>query len=285
MRTTFGTLVLPSYAVFVANLTPPTVLLFGQFDPSGTDGLPADAITCAQLGCHAASVLTAVTVQDTAEIEDLDTPLPEQIDDQARCLLEDMPVQAMKVGAVHTEEAASAIAQIAVDYSQVPLVLHLGHRSMTPRDAADQEDADDLLDAIFELLLPQADVVVVEYPRLARWVAEGLLDASGTHGPLHTLCQLGADWVLGLGSPSRPGHHNNLLIGPDNTTSSWPWQAPPKRLSDTGGVLATALAAFLARGLPIEQAVEHAILHADAALAHAFQPGMGLRVANRLTLA
>jgi len=272
-----------THAVFVAIPTPPTVLLFGQFDPSGADGLPADAITCAQLGCHAVSVLTAVTVQDTATIESLDTPVPEQIDDQARCLLEDMPVQAIKVGAVYTEEAASAIAQIAADYSQVPLVLHLGQRGLTPRDAADQEDADDLLDAIFELLLPQAGIVVVEYERLARWVADGMLDASGTPGPLHALRQLDAGWVLGLGSPSRPGQCNNLLIGPENTTMSWPWQAPPARLSDTGGVLATALTAFLAHGLPIQSAVERAIAHADAALALAFQPGMGLRVANRIT--
>jgi len=267
----------------VSHPTPPTVLLFGQFDPSGADGLPADAITCAQLGCHAASVLTAVTIQDTATIEDLDTPTPEQIDEQARCLLEDMPVQAIKVGAVYTDEAASAIAQIAVDYSHVPLVLHLGHRSMTPRDAADQEDADDLLAATLEILVPQADVIVVEYTRLARWVADGMLDASGTPGPLHALHQFDASWVLGLGNPTRPGHRNNLLIGPENTTFSWPWQAPPARQSDTGGVLASALAAYLAHGLSLQEAVERAIAHADTALAQAFQPGMGLRIANRIT--
>jgi len=272
----------PTSTVFVAIPTPPTVLLFGPFDPSGANGLPADAITCAQLGCHAASVLTAVTIQDTAVLEDLDSPLPEQIDDQARCLLEDMPIQAIKVGAVYTDEAASVIAQVATDYSQVPLVLHLGQRGMTPRDAADQENADDLLASIFEMLLPQANIVVVEHECLARWVADGMLDASGTPSPLHALRQLDADWVLGLGNPARPGHRNNLLIGPENTTFSWPWQAPPSRQSDTGGVLASALTACLAHGLPIQQAVERAIAYADAALAQSFQPGMGLRVANRL---
>lgn len=271
------------FAVSVAIQTPPAVLLFGQFDPSGADGLPADAITCARLGCHAASALTAVTIQDTAEIEDIAPQSPEQIDDQARSLLEDMPVQAIKVGAVYTAEAASAIAQIAADYSQVPLVLHLGHRGIAPRDAADQDDAEDLLAAIFELLLPQADVVVVEHARLAGWIADGTLDASGLPGPLHALRQLGAEWALSLGNPARPGHRNNLLVGPENTTASWPWQTPPERLGDTGGVLAGALAAFLARGLPMAQAVEQAIAHADAALAQSFQPGMGYRVASRIT--
>jgi len=266
----------------VSRSTPPTVLLFGPFDPSGADGLPADAVSCAQLGCHAASVLTAVTVQDTATIEAVETAAPEQIDEQARYLLEDIPVKAIKVGAVYTEEAASAIAQIAVDYSHLPLVLHLGHRGMTPRDAADQEDADDVLAATFELLLPQADVVVVEYERLARWVADGMLDASGTYGPLHALHQFGVDWVLGVGNPARPGQRNYLLVNSENATFSWPWRAPPARQSDTGGALATALAAYLAQDFPFPIAIESAISYADAALAQAFQPGMGLRVANRM---
>jgi len=267
----------------VACLTPPAVLLFGQFDPSGADGLPADAITCAQLGCHAVSVLTAITVQDTTSIEHLETPLPEQIDDQARCLLEDMPIQAIKVGGVYTAEVASVIAQIAVDYSKIPLVLNLGHRGPLPRDAAEMEDADDLLDAMVELLLPLADIVVVEHARLASWVAQGILDISNLPGAAHAMCYLGADWALCLGNPARPGHRTNLLIGPENATASWPWREPPARLGDSGGVLCTALAALLAHGLPMPQAVEQAIAYADAALAQAFQPGMGHRVANRLT--
>jgi len=266
----------------VALATPPLVLLFGPFDPSGADGLPADAVTCAQLGCHAVGALTAVAVQDTAGIEELHPQSPELVDDQARCLLEDMPVQAIKVGALYSAESVSAVAQIAADYSSLPLVLHLGPRGPAPRDAADQEDAEDLLAATFELLLPQADVVVVEHTRLAQWAAEGLIDPGEQPSPLHALLGSGADWALALGNPVRPGHRNNLLVGPDKQTASWPWQAPPERSSDSGGVLSCALAALLARGLAMPQAVEQAIAHADAALAASFQPGMGGRVASRI---
>src|SRR5688572_4959891 len=104
---------------------PPIVLIFGPFDPSGASSLPADAVTCAALGCHPLSTLTAILVQDTAVTEEIHPVAPEQIDDQARCLLEDMNVQAIKVGPLYTPEAVSVLAQIAADYSHVPFVLHL----------------------------------------------------------------------------------------------------------------------------------------------------------------
>jgi hydroxymethylpyrimidine/phosphomethylpyrimidine kinase len=263
--------------------TPPLVLIFGPADPTGSDGLPADAVTCARLGCHGLAAITAVTVQDTAAVEDVQAISPELLDDQARCLLEDMPVQAIKVGGLYTAEAASAVAQVAADYSQVPLVLHLGQRGPLPDDAAEQEDAEDLLAATLELVLPQADVVVVEHSRLAHWVADGTMEIGEAVSPAHALLGAGAKWVLAIGVPIRPGHYANVLVGPDGSTSNWPWQPPPDRNGDTGGLLATALAAYLARGLEMAQAVEQAIAHADASLAGSFLPGMGRRIANRIT--
>jgi hydroxymethylpyrimidine/phosphomethylpyrimidine kinase len=227
------------------------------------------------------AAVTALTVQDTAAVEDVQATSPELLDDQARCLLEDMPVQAIKVGGLYTAEAASAVAQVAADYSHVPLVLHLGQRGPLPEDAAEQEDADDLLAATLELVLPQADVVVVEHARLAQWLADGTVDIGDAASPAHALLGAGAKWVFVLGSPLRPGHFANVLIGPNGSTSNWPWQAPPDRNGDTGGLLATALAAFLARGVEMPEAIEQAQVHADQGIGASFLPGMGRRVANR----
>ncbi|WP_260986213.1 bifunctional hydroxymethylpyrimidine kinase/phosphomethylpyrimidine kinase [Bordetella genomosp. 13] len=251
-------------------------------DPSGTDGLPADAVTCARLNCHGLAAATALTVQDTAGIEEIHPVSADLLDDQARCLLEDMPVQAIKVGGLYSTESASVAAQIAADYSQVPLVLHLGPRGPLPEDAAAQDDADDLLSATLELLLPQANLVVVEHMRLAHWQSDGSIDTSGAPSAAHALLAGGAQWALVLGAPLRPGHHANTLIGPEGETASWPWQAPPDRNADTGGVAATAAAAFLAQGLPMARAVELALIHADQTLAGSFLPGMGRRIPNRL---
>src|SRR3546814_12020377 len=77
------------------------------------------------MGCHALSTLTAILVRDTAGTEEIQPISPELIDDQARCLLKDMTVHAIKVGPLYTTESVSVLAQIAADYSHVPLVLHL----------------------------------------------------------------------------------------------------------------------------------------------------------------
>jgi hydroxymethylpyrimidine/phosphomethylpyrimidine kinase len=233
------------------------------------------------LGCHGLAAVTALTVQDTAGMEDVQAVTPELLDDQARCLLEDMPVQAIKVGGLYSAETASAVAQVAADYSHVPLVLHLGQRAPLPEDAAEQEDADDLLAATLELVLPQADVVVVESSRLAQWHADGTLDIGDAPSVAHALLAGGAKWVLAIGTPLRPGHLANVLIGPDGSTSNWPWQTPPDRSGDTGGLLATALTALLAQGLPMPQAVEQALAHAGTGIAASFIPGMGRPVVNR----
>lgn len=266
----------------MAPVTPPLVLLFGPLDPSGADGLPADAVTCARLGCHGLAAVTALTVQDTAGIEEIHPVSPDLLDDQARCLLEDMSVQAIKVGGLYTAETASVAAQVAADYSQVPLVLHLGQRAQVPADAADEDEADDLLAAVLELVLPQTDLLIVEHLRLAQWHADGDIDIGDAPSPMHALVAAGAEWVLVLGSPQRPGHHANVLLGPNGQTTTLPWQAPPDRNGDAGGLAATAITALLARGLEMPEAVRQGLAHADAAVAASFLPGMGRRIPNRI---
>ncbi len=270
-------------AIYLTGMTPPLVLLFGPLDPSGCDGLPADAVTCARLGCHALAAVTALTVRDTADTEEIHPVSPELLDDQARCLLEDMSVQALKVSGLYTAETASVAAQIAADYNQVPLVLHFGARSPLSQASIDQDDADDPLRATLELLLPQTKLVVIEHLRLAQWHADGDIELGNAATPMHALLASGAQWVLALGSPIRPGHYANLLVGPDGQTQSLAWQAPPERNGDAGGVAATAITAMLAHGLKMPEAVQQGLAHAHAAINASFLPGMGRRIPYRLT--
>ena len=259
----------------------PLTLVFGPFDPTGSDGLPADAITCAVLGSHAVAALTSITIQDTAESESVMPCAPDQIDDQARCVLEDMAVQAIKVGALSSIEAVSAVAQIAADYSQVPLILHLGAQEISSVEIEDQEEVEDVIGATIELLVPQAHVVVIEGRRLNQWITEEVLEAAGQDLAPAALQAIGADWVLITGSQQRPGHLVNTLVGPDNLTLTWPWVAPPDRSRDSGGLVAAALAALLATGHSVEEAARQACTYAESSLKQSFQPGMGQRIARR----
>lgn len=262
----------------VHDTTPALILIFGPYDPSGASSLPADAVTCAALGAHALSALTAIHVQDTAGTEEIHLLAPELIDDQARCLLEDMSVQAIKMGPLYTMESISVLAQIKADYSHVPLVLHLGP---VPDEAILEDgDTEEVLSALFQLLLPQADLVVAEYSLLAQWQSEGLL-SGGLSTPVQALLAHGAQWVLTSGTPLRAGHDVYFLQGPENQTLNWAWRPSAARPVHVDGLLGCAATIQLAQGRQMPEAVEQAIKQAIELGARAFQPGMGQKLINR----
>ncbi|HEY9571602.1 MAG TPA: bifunctional hydroxymethylpyrimidine kinase/phosphomethylpyrimidine kinase [Pusillimonas sp.] len=265
----------------VQALNPPLVLIFGPFDPSGSSSLPADTVTCAAMGCHALSTLTAILVRDTAGTEEIQPISPELIDDQARCLLEDMTVHAIKVGPLYTTESVSVLAQIAADYSHVPLVLHLA--PLPDESLLEGTDAEDLQLALFELLLPQTDIVVADHKLLEQWQSEGVFSGTDTDTAAEALLQYGAKWVLSTGAPLRPGHGSHLLQGQSGQTSNWHWEAPAARLADADGPLACAIANQMARGLDAPAAVNAAIPLAAPLAGRTFQPGMGQLLINRST--
>src|SRR5512143_3431331 len=102
---------------------PPIVLTFAASDPSCGAGMQADLLTLASMGCHPLSVVTALTVQDTLGVEGMMPIDSDWVADQARCLLEDMPVDAFKIGVMGSVENIAAIAEIVSDYPDVPLIL------------------------------------------------------------------------------------------------------------------------------------------------------------------
>ena len=104
---------------------PPIVLSFAASDPTGGAGFQADLLTLAGLGCHPLSLITAVTTQDTAGVEGILAMDADWVTDQARLVLEDMPVSAFKIGFLGSVDNIAAIAAIVSDYPDVPLVLDL----------------------------------------------------------------------------------------------------------------------------------------------------------------
>src|SRR6058998_3325109 len=145
---------------------PPIVLTFAASDPSGGAGIQADILTLASMGCHPLSVLTAITVQDTMGVEGVQALDAEWVADQARCLLEDIPVDAFKLGVLGSVENIAAIAEIVSDYPDVPLILD----PVLASGRGDELASDDLLHAMRELLLPQTTILTpnsMEVRRLA----------------------------------------------------------------------------------------------------------------------
>ncbi len=261
--------------------TPPLLLCFAPTDPSGAAGIQADVLTGSSLGCHVLSVLTGLSIQDSAGVEDVQALGPEFIDDQARCLLEDMTVQAFKVGALYSPETVSAVAQVVADYPDVPLIVHLGV-DVVDGDAQAREVADETVAATIELLLPQADVVVVEHQRLERWFAEELLAKGEAENAVQALLAAGPEYALVTGVPHAGGSPVNVLAGGGPEAEAWSWRRLPGGFRGAGSTLAAALAAMLAGGAPLRQAVIDAQQFTRRSLEAGFQPGMGRTLPDRM---
>ena len=144
---------------------PACVLVFNANDPSGAGGLAADVSAMASVGAHALPVLTGVYMRDTAEIVDHHVLDEEVVAEQARTILEDVSAQVIKVGFAGSAENLSAIAEIASDYADVPLVAYMPNLSWWT-----EVQIDLYLDAFRELLLPQTTVLVGNHSTLWRWL-------------------------------------------------------------------------------------------------------------------
>lgn len=254
----------------------PLPLIFGPFDPSGASHLPIDVVICAGLGAHAGSVATAIHVQDTAGTETIQRLAPDLVDDQARCLLEDMAIGALKIGPQYDPETISTLAQIAADYSALPLVLQL----CAPPPVPDLEDLDpeETVGAMLELLVPQAHLVVVDARLPEQWASQGLLSSTGADDPIGALHELGAPLVLCCNATLGPGLNGLILHARDQAGRRWPWPTPRVRTGDAESLLATVLCCLLARGLDPDEAIPQAVTSATALLARHFHPGMGQRI-------
>ena len=257
---------------------PPLVLSFAASDPSGGAGIQADLLTLASTGCHPLSVITAITVQDTLGIEALQAIDAEWVADQARCLLEDMPVDAFKIGALGSVENIAAIAEILSDYPEVPVVLD----PVLASGRGDELATDEMLQALRELLLPQTTIVTpnsIEARRLAGGEDDEELSLTVS---AERLIAEGAEFVLITGTHEPTPQVINTLYGKNGVVRSDSWPRLPGSYHGSGCTLASAIAAMLANGLELPDAVREAQDYTWNALQKAYRPGMGQLLPDRL---
>jgi len=269
--------------------SPPIVLVFAGSDPSGGAGLQADLMTLASLGCHPLSVITALTIQDSARVEAIDAVDAAWVEDQARQVLEDMTVDAFKIGVIGSVENVQAIAEVVSDYPDIPLILDPVLAAGNGDDLASEE----LIAAIKELLIPQTTVLTPNSLEARRLVAAHFEEDD----PALELCakallEMGAEYVLLTGTHENTAQVINLLYGPvqgpEGTEStelglvrSDAWSRLPGSYHGSGCTLASAIAATLANGLDVPAAVREAQEYTWNTLKYAFRPGMGQYIPDR----
>ena len=259
---------------------PPIVLVFAATDPSGGAGLQADIMTLSSMGCHPLSVVTAVTIQDTMGVDDVSPIDAEWVADQARCVLEDMPVAAFKLGVLGSVETIAAIAEVVSDYPDIPLILD----PVLASGRGDELASDDMLAAMRELLIPQTTILTPNSTEARRLAA---VDGDDDEGPSLAECakrlvNLGAEYVLVTGTHENTPEVINTLYGDEGVIRADNWPRLPGSYHGSGCTLASALAATIANGLPIAEAVKDAQEYTWQTLKAAFRPGMGQYIPDRL---
>jgi hydroxymethylpyrimidine/phosphomethylpyrimidine kinase len=260
---------------------PPIVLVFAGTDPSGGAGLQADILTLSSMGCHPLSVVTAVTIQDTMGVEDVLPIDAEWVADQARCVLEDVPVAVFKIGLLGSIEVVAAIAEVVSDYPDIPLVLD----PILASGRGDELASEDLISAMRELLVPQTTLITpnsLEARRLAREDDANDDDDPDLGECARRILGLGCEYVLITGTHENTPQVINTLYEQQGVMRTDAWQRLAGTYHGSGCTLAAAIAATIANGLAIPEAVRDAQEYTWQTLKHAYRTGMGQLVPDRL---
>lgn len=254
-------------------------MVFAATDPTGGAGLQADIMTLASMGCHPVSVVTAITIQDTTGVDEVQPIDGEWVADQARCILEDMPVAAFKIGVLGSIEAIAAVAEVVSDYPEIPLILD----PVLASGRGDELASEEMLTAIRELLMPQTTIITpnsIEARRLADNDSEG--DNPDLAECARRILESGCEYVLITGTHEHTGEVINTLYNSDGVVRSDSWPRLPDSYHGSGCTLASALAATIANGVDIQEAVRDAQEYTWQSLKLAFRPGMGQHIPDRL---
>ena len=265
--------------------TPPTVLTFAATDPSGGAGLQADILALASIGCHPLSVVTGITVQDTVGVESVMALDSDWINEQARTILEDVQVSAFKLGLLGSVENIAVIAEIMADYPDVPLLIDPILTSGRGDELANEE----MQAAMSELLFPQATLITpnsIEARRLAFSDEGDEIQNTSLEEAAQRLLELGTEYVLITGTHERSTDVVNSLYGTSPSGASgliraYHWERLAGSYHGSGCTLTSAIAACLAHGLTMEEAIQEAQEYTWQTLKNAFRPGMGQFIPDR----
>ena len=255
--------------------SPPAVLAFAASDPTGGAGLQADLLTIASLGCHPLSVLTGVTVQDTRGVESMQAIEAALVERQARHVLADIAAAAFKLGVLGSTRNAQVIAAILAAHPRVPVVLD----PVLASGRGDSLAEPDAIEVLRSALLPRTTVLTpnsMEARRLALAPPDAVLADCARE-----LTKTGCRYVLITGTHEPGADVVNTLYDARGVVREDRWQRLQGNYHGSGCTLASALAALLAKGVAVEQAVRQAQEYTWQSLAAGFSPGRGQSIPHR----
>ena len=242
-------------------------MCFSGLDPSGGAGIQADIESVSSHGGMATPIITAATVQDTRNVMSF-SPMPaDLIIEQARAILEDMPVSVIKIGMVGSAEIARAIHSILTDYPDIGVV----YDPVFSTENDGSLSTSDLVDNVRELLLPLTTILTPNIFEAHILTPGSDTAAAAAMGILETGCEN----VLLTGTHGKTSDVVHALYSNHRELEQFHYQRLPHKYHGSGCTLAASLAALLATGIDVTSASRHALDYTHKTLVNARRIGMG----------
>ena len=252
---------------------PPVVLVIAGNDPSGGAGLAADIQAITAAGAHPAPVVAALTVQDSRDMTEVQPVDPALVSAQAERVLEDMPVAAVKLGLLASAAVGHAVAVLLSRHHDLPVVVD----PVLVASGGGRLAEGGLLEVYRAALFPLAALVTPNADESRRFVP-GARDVGAR---ARAILATGARHVLIKGADEDSSEVHNHLFSAAGLHREFTWPRLPGSYHGSGCTLASAVAARLAHGVEMAEAVGEAQRYTWEALDRGWQPGRGQRFPDR----
>ncbi len=244
------------------------VLIIAGSDSGGGAGVQADIKAVTAMGGYAATAITAITVQNTLGVQGVHPLDLDLIEAQARAVLDDIGADAIKTGMLGSVAVVERVARI-LDSCDAPAVID---PVMIAKGGAALLDAD-AVEAVRTLMIPRAALLTPNAPEAKALTGIAVADLEGQRAAGRALLELGAKAVLMKGGHVDGPTVIDLLMTPVSETLLEGPRIDTTSTHGTGCTLASAIAAGLAQGRPLDVAVAEAWAYVAEAIRRA--PGLG----------
>lgn len=251
----------------------PVVLCFSGLDPTGGAGIQADIESIGQHGCHAAPIITANTIQDTRNVKNFEPVNAELILEQARTILKDMPIKAIKIGMIGAGATAEAIYTILRQYPSIPViydpVLFAGGGSSLAKK--------NLIDAVNTLIIPNTYILTPNIPEALFLTGQKLSPESAAQ----QLNNIGAQHVLITGTHAKSPDVIHKLYQQTQCIKTYKYKRLNYEYHGSGCTLAASIAALVAQDIEPINTCQNALDYTYKSLKNAQALGNGQLIPNR----
>lgn len=253
------------------NTQRPVVVSFSGHDPCGGAGIQADIEVITSYHCHAATIITCLTEQDTKNVSAIVPQNPDNLIRQAKTLLNDLPVHAFKIGLIGHTDTAQVIYDIVRHYPLIPVILDPILAAGGGTDLAN----DGLIESMRHLLLPLTTVLTPNFTEARRLTNLDDIEACGLK-----LLDFGCEYVLMTGADEATESVENRLLN-YQYQENYTWARLPSKYHGSGCTLAASIAALFAHGVEPLKAINDAQEYTWNCLQSAYKTGAGQSNPNR----